>query len=159
MLVNAVIDTPELYMLLSGFSLIELGRSKKCLAALGGTTSARAEERQESAARALYEHCASPCLDVLDETIRGTAGMTELIACTDKNGPDILFTGSLAQERTQFDNPVEYLVLRTSLDALAAKMKGDTKAEAVWQRMQSVAPMIAKEMKPATPEVPSTPPE
>lgn len=158
MLVDAVINGSEgmkLDMLLSGFSILKLDRSKKCLEALGGAASSSSETRMTYAAEALYEHCGSPCLNVLEDfVVHRKAGWTELLACTDKKGPDILFTGSLGQERTQFDSPMEYLLLRTSLDALAAKIKGDAKAEAVWRRMQSVASMIAAEMKPATDEAP-----
>lgn len=162
--VDAVVTAPEgekTERLVAALAHMELGRGKKCLKALREHS---ANQKNPAAASQLgieaYMACTdTSCLPFLEDWARRKsdpkAWWSDFIACTDANGPDILFTGSLAQERTEFEDPIEYLALRISLDALSSRLKGDTAA--VWQRMEPVTPLIAAEMKPATSGIPSAP--
>jgi hypothetical protein len=164
--VDAVVTAPEgekTERLVAALAHMELGRGKKCLKALR-EHSANQKSPEASATLAFEASIACtdiPCIPLIEDWKRRQsepeAWWNDFIACTDANGPDILFTGSLARERTEFKDPLGYLILKFSLDALSSRMEGDTEALAVWQRMEAVAPLIAAEMKPATSGIPSAP--
>jgi hypothetical protein len=151
---KAVAAGPEAHafsLLVAGLAEVPMGRSDACMRNLKDVTRASPDSRTQFLMKAYFE-CGGTCpakgnLDAY-AVLMPDDKIVMLIEECDAAGPDPLFSGELAKERTSFLFS-DYILLRLHMDHLAraAHKTGTPEAKAGLEEIEASAPKLAASMK------------